>query len=365
MDLSLEQIVSYLNNCFPIHYQESWDNSGLLVDTDKPIKKVLTCLDCTPEVVSEAIENQVNLIVTHHPLIFKGLKKIVSTDKISAMIKVLIKNDIALYCAHTNLDNAKGGLNDYLADTLGLSNIEVLEPLKKQLYKIVTYVPEAHAQNVRKALFEAGAGHIGNYDLCSFNITGQGTFRGGDNSNPFVGKVGKEHTEVETRIETVVEQRNLQRVIDRMIEAHPYEEVAYDIYQTENDIPKVGLGRVGTLPCPMNEVEFVKYVKERLSLRNVMCSTIDNRTIKRVAVIGGSGSATIETAIIKRADAIITGDIKHHTYIDCQSRIFLVDIGHHESEKMVMQIFSDYLTKKNPNFAVLKSKTNFNPINFM
>jgi dinuclear metal center YbgI/SA1388 family protein len=365
MELTLHEIISFLNSRFPLQYQESWDNSGLLVDTDKPISKVLTCLDCTMEVIDEAISEGANLIVTHHPPIFQGLKKVVEADKTSRIVKRLIKNNIAVYCAHTNLDNAQGGLNDYLATALKLSNIKVLQPLKSQLCKLVTFVPDEHAEKVREALFNAMAGHIGNYDSCSYNLQGTGTFRGNDSTNPFVGEPGKLHFEPEIRIETVVERRNLRKAIDALIKAHPYEEVAYDVYSIENELSSVGLGRIGILPHLMDEKMLVGYVKEKLSLKNVLCSRAYNREIGKVAVIGGSGSSTIQSALSMGADAIITGDIKHHTYVDFESDLFIVDIGHYESEKIAMNIFYDNLTKKFPNFAVCNSKTNLNPINYL
>ncbi|MGI6477890.1 MAG: Nif3-like dinuclear metal center hexameric protein [Salinivirgaceae bacterium] len=365
MKLNLNEIIFFLNQRFPLQYQESWDNSGLLVDTYKPISKIITCLDCTLDVVNEAIAENANLIVSHHPLIFSGIKKIINTDKTASILKLLIKNDIALYCAHTNLDNAVGGLNDYLAKALNLTDIEVLQPLKSHLFKIVTFVPHEHADKVRTALFNSMAGNIGNYDSCSFNIQGNGTFRGNDNTNPFVGKIGKIHFEPETRIETVVERRSLQKAINDMISAHPYEEVAYDIYPIENELPSVGLGRIGVLPQQMSENQLIKYLKEKLSLENVLCSRINNRAISKIAIIGGSGSSVIDTALLLGADAVITGDIKYHTYIDYESKLFLVDIGHFGSEKIAMNVFYDCLTKKFPNFAVLKSKTNLNPINYL
>jgi dinuclear metal center YbgI/SA1388 family protein len=317
------------------------------------------------EVVDEAIAEGANLIVSHHPLIFQGMKKVVESDKTARIIKRLIKNDIALYCAHTNLDNAQGGLNDYLASALSLSNIKVIQPLKSQLYKIVTFVPEEHAGKVREALFGSMAGHIGNYDSCSYNLQGTGTFRGDNTTNPFVGERGSLHFEPETRIETIAERRNLRKAIDAMIKAHPYEEVAYDIYPLENELNTVGLGRIGILPHLMDEKTLVGYLKEKLSLKNILCSRAYNREIGKIAVVGGSGSSAIQSALALGADAIITGDVKHHTFVDFESELFIVDIGHYESEKMAMNIFYDNLTKKFPNFAVCNSKTNLNPINYL
>ena len=365
MELNLNEIISFLNQRFPLQYQESWDNSGLLVDTDKPISKIITCLDCTLDVVNEAIADNANLIVAHHPLIFSGIKKIVKTDKTASILKLLIKNDIALYCAHTNLDNAVGGLNDYLAKALNLTNIQVLQPLKSQLFKIVTFVPHEHADKVRAALFNSNAGNIGNYDSCSFNIQGSGTFRGNDSTNPFVGEIGKIHFEPETRIETVVERRNMHKAINNMIFFFFKQKTAYDIYPIENELQSVGLGRIGVLPKQMKENQLVEYLKEKLSLNNVLCSRINNRAINKVAIIGGSGSSAIEAALSLGAEAVITGDIKYHTYIDYESKLFLADIGHFGSEKIAMNVFYDCLTKKFPNFAVLKSKTNLNPINYL
>ena len=365
MELKLHQIITFFNSLYPIQYQESWDNSGLLIDNTEPIKKALTCLDCTIEVVNEAIEENANLIIAHHPLIFTGLKRIVESDKTGQIVKKLIKHNIALYCAHTNLDNAAEGLNHYLAQKLELIHTRVLQPLNNQLYKISVFVPDNHAEKVRTAMFNASAGHIANYNSCSFNTQGTGTFLGNEKTTPFVGTPGKLHYEAEIKIETIVEKRNLNKVVEEMKKAHPYEEVAYDIYSLNNELEQVGLGRVGNLPYIMNEEKLANYLREKLDIKTIACTKGFGREIGKIAIIGGSGSSAINAAIRQGADALITGDIKHHTFVDHESELFLVDIGHYESEKIAMQIFYDNLTKKFPNFAVCISKTNLNPINYL
>ena len=365
MELSLHQIISFLNSKYPPQYQESWDNSGLLIDTNSPIKKALTCLDCTIEVVNEAIEENATLIIAHHPLIFSGLKRIVDSDKTGQIVKKIIQNNIAFYCAHTNFDSAAEGLNYHLAQKIGLIHTKVLEPLKSQLYKLTTYVPDKYAEKVRSALFSASAGDIGNYSSCSFNVNGTGTFLGQENTNPFVGTPGKLHFEPEIRIETIVEQRNVHKAIEEMKKAHPYEEVAYDLYPLHNELENVGLGRIGDLPYIMDEKTLATYLREKLNIETIACTKGLGREIGKVAIVGGSGTSAIGSAIRQGADALITGDIKHHTFVDHEKDLFLVDIGHYESEKIAMNIFYDNLTKKFPNFAVCISKANLNPINYL
>jgi len=298
-------------------------------------------------------------------LIFSGLKQITNTDTTGSLVKKLIQNRIALYCAHTNLDIAENGINDYLSKKLQLNNTAILEPVKNHLFKIVTFVPHDHADNVREALFNASAGTIGNYDSCSYNIEGTGTFRGNELTNPFTGEKEKLHFEPETRIETIVEKQNLRNAIESMLKAHPYEEVAYDIYQLENNFNRAGIGRIGDLPSEMLEKQLIEFLKEKLNLKTVSCSKFKNRKIKKIAICSGSGSAYINKAVETGATAFITGDIKHHTFIDNQDKIFIVDIGHYESEKFSMNIFYEILLKKFTTFAVFKSNNNINPINYI
>ncbi len=365
MELSLHEIISFLNTQFPLQHQESWDNSGLLVDTHRPIRKALICVDCTEAVVDEAVTEGANLIVSHHPLMLSGIKRMVDSDRTTRILKKLIRNNIALYAAHTNLDAAKNGINDYLASALNLSKVSVLQPLRQQLFKIAVFVPESNAEQVRNALFQKGCGNIGNYDCCSFNLNGYGTFRANEEANPYVGEKGKIHQEKEVRVETIVERGNLKKAVEEMIKVHPYEEVAYDIYPLENELTTIGIGRIGILPKLMNEDEFLKYVQQHLSVKYLRFSNISNRSIGKVAVVGGSGSSMILDAIQQGADAIVTGDIKYHTFVDFGDEIFIVDVGHFESEKISIQIFYDVFSKKFPNFAISISKNGVNPVNYL
>ncbi|HON19109.1 MAG TPA: Nif3-like dinuclear metal center hexameric protein [Salinivirgaceae bacterium] len=364
MELSLHEIISYLNSQIPASYQEGWDNSGLLLDTHDPVRKIMLALDCTEEVVEEAITEQANLIITHHPLLITGIKRMVDSDRTARILKRLIRHNIALFSAHTNLDSLQNGINHYFAETLNLTKVSVLRPLRQQLMKFVVFVPESHVDVVRNAMFEKGCGNIGNYDSCSFNISGRGTFRGNEHSNPFVGERGALHFEQEVRIETIVERRNLRKAIESMIKAHPYEEVAYDVYPLENDMQTVGLGRIGILPKLMDEHELLNYVQKQLQIQHLRFGKITGRSIGKVAVVGGSGSGLIQEAIQQGADAIVTGDLKYHNYVDYGDDIFMIDVGHFESEKISMQIFYDILSKKFPNFAVSISKKGSNPINY-
>lgn len=365
MELSLKEITDFLDKLYPLQYQESYDNSGLLTDTADPIKKCIVCLDVTETLVEEAIATGANLIVSHHPLIFNGLKRITDSEKCGKIIKKLITHKIALYAAHTNFDNAKNGINDYIAQLLNLTDVEVIAPLKKHLLKLTTFVPNSYVDKVRTAILNSGAGSIGNYDSCSFIAEGEGSFRANEFANPFAGQKGDVHYEPETRIETIIERQNLQKSIAAMLKAHPYETAAYDIYPLENKFTDVGAGRFGNLPYAMTELQLIEYLKEKLLLPIVGSSCFKNRKIVKTALCSGSGSMLIEEAIKGGAAAFITGDVKHHQYIDYGNDILILDVGHHESEKYCMNIFYEVLTKKFTNFAVYISNSNKSPITYI
>jgi dinuclear metal center YbgI/SA1388 family protein len=362
--ITIKDIISELEKLAPLSYQESYDNAGLIVgNPELEARSAVLCFDITENVIDEAIEKHANLVISHHPVIFGGLKKINGNNATERIVIKAIKNDIALYAAHTNLDNVWGGINTTLAEKLGLSEIKILSGIDKSLFKIVTYVPEAYSEKVRCALFDAGAGHIGNYDSCSYNIIGTGTFRGGENTNPFVGTKGILSNEQEIRIETIAKKENLNKIISAMKQAHPYEEPVYDIYQLENRFENAGTGAVGILPEYMDAVDFLTEVKEVLSVKIIRHNDLFHR-VKTVAVCGGSGSGYINCAMAAGADIFITGDCKYHQFLDCRNEIILADVGHFESEYFAMEIFFSIINKKFPNFAADLACGIFNPVQY-
>lgn len=364
--MTVSEITSILESFAPLAFQEDYDNSGLIVgDANMEVKGILLTIDVTPQVVAEALAKGLNLIIAHHPIIFKGLKRITGKSYVDQVVIDAIKNDIAIYAAHTNVDSVIGGVSFKMAELLGLRNTEVLCPMQGQLVKLVTFVPTKHADDVRRAIFSQGAGVIGNYDSCSFNIQGQGSFRAGDATNPFVGEKGKIHFEPEIRIETIVLRHKLNDVITAMVEAHPYEEVAYDIYPLDLPYKKAGLGIVGNLPEPVNTLDFIKHVKQQFRAPCVRYTNPVKDFISRVAICGGSAISLLNDAIAANADVFITADVKYHQFFDAENRIVILDIGHFESEQFTVDIFYDLLSKKLSNFAVLKSKVRTNPINYI
>ena len=364
--MTVREVTSILESFAPLAFQEDYDNSGLIVgDANMEVTGVLLTIDVTPQVVAEAVAGGANLIVAHHPVIFKGLKRITGKSYVEQVVVNAIKNNIAIYAAHTNIDSVQGGVSFKMAEVLGLTSTHVLSPLTGQLVKLVTFVPTEYAEAVRQAMFNAGAGVIGNYDSCSFNIQGQGSFRAGDGTNPFVGEKGKIHFEPEVRVETVVPRHILNAVVKAMVEAHPYEEVAYDVYPLDLPYKKAGLGVVGDLPEPMNTIDFVKHVKQLFRVPCVRYTNPVKDFISRVAICGGSAISLLNDAIAANADVFITADVKYHQFFDAENRIVIIDIGHFESEQFTVDIFYDLLSKKISNFAVLKSKVRTNPINYI
>ncbi len=364
--MTVREVTSILESFAPLAFQEDYDNSGLIVgDANMEVTGVLLTIDVTPQVVAEAVAGGANLIVAHHPVIFKGLKRITGKSYVEQVVVNAIRNNIAIYAAHTNIDSVQGGVSFKMAEVLGLTSTQVLSPLTGQLVKLVTFVPTEYAEAVRQAMFNAGAGVIGNYDSCSFNIQGQGTFRAGDGTNPFVGEKGKIHFEPEVRVETIVPRHILSAVVKAMVEAHPYEEVAYDVYPLDLPYKKAGLGVLGDLPEPMNTIDFVKHVKQQFRAPCVRYTNPVKDFISRVAICGGSAISLLNDAIAANADVFITADVKYHQFFDAENRIVIIDIGHFESEQFTIDIFYDLLSKKISNFAVLKSKVRTNPINYI
>ena len=363
--MKIQAITSFLETIAPASLQESYDNAGLLIgDEGWNCTGVLSSLDVTEAVVKEAIEKKCNLIVAHHPVIFKGLKKITGKNHVEKTIITAIKNDIAIYAIHTNLDNVMAGVNGRMADQLGLINRQILQPKKGILKKLVTFVPIYEAEKVRNALFLAGAGDIGNYSQCSFAITGEGTFTAGQGTNPFVGLEGQRHNENELRIETIFPAWVENEVVKALKSAHPYEEVPYDIYLIDNYNQQIGSGLAGELPKAITGEDFLKQLKEAFGLAVIRHTALSENLVKKIALCGGAGSFLIGAAVAAAADFYVTGDVKYHDFFDANERLVIADIGHFESEQYTIDLLFDILREKFPNFAVLKTGVKTNPVNY-
>lgn len=350
--MKLQEIIDHLNLLFLPFYQEEWDNCGLLVgDAQQEATGALVTLDVTPEVVQEAIDKGYNLIVSHHPLIYGGVKKMTSSSLLGRMLLLLAQHNICVYAAHTNLDNLCWGVSGELAQRLGVLKGSVLDPMVGKLRKLVTYCPTAQAEAVREALFQAGAGSIGAYDQCSYNQQGTGTYRAIEGAHPFVGKIGELHHETETRIEVIYELRIEHRVVEILLQAHPYEEPAYDLIPLANPHAREGGGMIGDLPCPMDTKAFLQRVKEVLQLPVIRSSALCKAQVQHIALCGGSGAFLIDKAKNLGADIYLTSDLKYHDFQQTEGNIILCDIGHYESEQFAKQIISHVILKKFRNFA--------------
>ncbi len=364
--MKLKEITDHLETYAPLAYQESYDNSGLICGDDAmDITAALICLDSTEAVIDEAITKGCNLVIAHHPIVFSGLKKFNGKNYVERVIIKAIKNNIAIYAAHTNVDNVYNGVNAKIAEKLGLIKGTILAPQNNLLKKLITFCPEGKAEEVHKALFAAGAGHIGNYDQCSFNSHGTGTFRAGEGSHPYVGEQGKQHREKETKIEIIYTLHSESRVIKALIKAHPYEEPAYDLISLTNTNDRVGAGIIGELPTEVDEMSFLKQLKQSMKTDCIRYTALRDKNVKKVAVCGGSGSFLLNNAIQSGADIFVTSDFKYHQFFDAENRIVIADIGHYESEQFTTELFYDILKKKFNTFALHLSKINTNPINYL
>lgn len=363
--MKLHDILEILNDMAPLAIAEDFDNVGLLVGNLKnDISGILVCHDALENVINEAIENNCNLVVCFHPIIFSGLKRLTGNSYVERSVVKAIRNDIAIYAVHTALDNHKDGVNKIFSNELGLTNTQILIPKTGLIRKLVTYIPSEHASVLRTALFNAGAGNIGNYDMCSFNSIGSGTYRGNENSSPVIGTKGVITETVETKIEVTFEKHRQSAILKAMFDHHIYEEVAYEIYELENQHQQVGLGMIGTLPSPMAESDFLQFIAQKTGAEGIRHSKFLGKVISRVAVLGGSGSFAISNAIAAKADAFITADLKYHQYYEAEDSILLADIGHYESERYTKNYIVDFLRKKIPNFAIILSKQNTNPVKY-
>jgi dinuclear metal center YbgI/SA1388 family protein len=362
--MQIREICQQMEAWAPLAWQESYDNAGLLVgDANATAKGVLISLDCTEEVVEEAIKKGCNLIISHHPIVFSGLKRLTGANYVERTVIKAIQNNIALYASHTNLDHAPKGVSYHLASKLGIQGL-VMKPMQEALKALQYYVPASHEQAVREALHAAGAGNIGEYSSCSFTSEGTGRFQPSSAANPHTGTANVLSELSEVKVEMIFPSHLYGQVIASLKSAHPYEEVAYSIYSLDNSWQDVGAGYIGLLENPLSPEAFLHFVKERLGLHALKHTALLEGPISKVAVCGGAGSFLIKEAIKQKADAYITSDIKYHEFFDAENQCLLIDVGHYESEVMIIDAVHDYLSKKISNFAVLKSETNTNPVRF-
>ncbi len=364
--MKIKEIVSALERFAPLPLQDGFDNAGLQVGlTEAEATGALLCLDVTEAVVDEAVTLGYNLIVSHHPLIFKGYKSITGKDYIERCIMKAISNGITIYSAHTNLDNAPGGVNFKIAEKIGLKNVRILSPKEDCLIKLVTFVPVEQADKVRKALFDAGCGCIGNYDSCSYNVEGEGTFRALEGANPFCGSVGELHSEREVRVETVLPAFRKSAVVKALLAAHPYEEPAFDLYPIKNTWNQVGSGVVGELEEPETELDFLKRVKKLFEVGCVKHSRLTGRLVQKVALCGGSGAFLAPQAVACNADVFLTGEIKYHDYFSYEDKVLMAEIGHYESEQYTKEIFYSIIRDLFPGLEIQMTRVNTNPIKYL
>ncbi len=363
--MTISTIISVIEKIAPLSLQEDYDNAGLIVgDSNAFCTGALLSLDTTEAVVDEALENGCNLIIAHHPIIFKGLKKITGSNYVEKTIIKAIQNNIAIYACHTNIDNVLNGVNGMIADKLALTNRMIMEPKELLLRKLSVYVPASHSQQLLDALFLSGAGDIGNYSECSFITEGVGSFRPGADANPQSGQIGVREVAAEQKIEVVFPKWKQHLILKAMRENHPYEEVAHEILLLQNSYQEIGAGLIGELEHPMEESQFFNHVSSVFGLSVVKHTRFLGKKVKKVAVCGGSGSFLTSKAIQHQADVFLTSDIKYHEFFDANDKILLMDIGHFESEQYTIELFHKVLQQNFPNFALLKSKVNTNPVHY-
>ncbi|WP_017260107.1 Nif3-like dinuclear metal center hexameric protein [Pedobacter arcticus] len=364
--MQIKDLTNYLESIAPSNYQESYDNSGLIVgDYNQTINKALVSLDCTEAIVDEAIATGCDIIISHHPIVFKGLKRFNGSNYVERVVMKAIANNIALYAIHTNLDSVSTGVNAKICEKIGLTNCKTLAPKSGILKKLCFFVPLTATEVVKNAIFNAGAGQIGNYSNCSFSVKGEGTFKANEKANPFVGQKNEIHTEAEQRVEVVYPAQAESQIIKALLNAHPYEEVAYDIYSLDNQHQDVGAGMVGELTEEMDALDFLRHLKQSMELSVIRHTEILPKKIKRVAVCGGSGSFLLKNAIRANADVFVTADFKYHEFFDAEDKLIIADIGHFESEQFTQQLLLDIITEKFPNFAIRLTGNNTNPIKYL
>ncbi|MGG6231974.1 Nif3-like dinuclear metal center hexameric protein [Tenacibaculum sp. SDUM215027] len=364
--MQIKDVTNYIEQLAPLSYAEDFDNVGLLIGNySTEVTGVLVTLDTLEETVDEAIANNCNLIVSFHPIVFSGLKKINGNNYVERVVLKAIQNNIAIYATHTALDNVNNGVSSKMGEVLGLENMKTLIPKKRIIKKLTTYVPSKNADDLRNKLFEAGAGNIGNYENCSFNTEGKGSYKGNENSNPTVGEKGTLMFEKETCITVTFDSFLEGKILSVLFKNHPYEEVAYEIITLDNQNQHVGMGMIGELPSAMTEKDFLLFVKKTFKTECVRHSELLSKPIKKVAVLGGSGSFAIKNAMRAGADAYISADFKYHEFFKAEKRILLADVGHYESEQFTKNLLVDYLSKKISIFAIILSEKSTNPIHYI
>jgi dinuclear metal center YbgI/SA1388 family protein len=360
-----KELLASLNRWAPFAFQESYDNAKLLTGSPgQVVSGVLVSLDCIESVVDEAIRMNCNTILSHHPILFNGIKSITGENYIERTIIKAIKNEISLIAMHTNLDNVSSGVNHKIAQKLNLLNTEILRSKPNVLKKLITYCPTSNAEEVRLALFESGAGKIGDYDQCSFNTVGTGTYRAGEHAQPYLGERGQIHKEEEIKIELVFSSPFKSNIVNALIKAHPYEEVAYEIYELDNTNKNIGSGMIGELTEPMSEIRFLDQLKNAFQCQVIRHTKLLDKPISKVAFCGGAGGFLLDDAKRKAADVFITGDYKYHEFFDADENIVIMDIGHYESEQYTIELMGDFLKRNFNTFATHLTTVNTNPVNY-
>jgi len=363
--MKISEIIQHLESIAPTSLQESYDNAGLITGSGEwNCNGILVTLDATEKVIEEARNKNCNLVVAHHPILFRGIKRLTGIDYVQKTLITAIKNDIAIYAIHTNLDNVLTGVSGKMAAVLGLKNTSILSSKDDVLEKLYTFVPIENADQVRAAIFSAGAGKIGNYYDCSFNVEGMGTFTAGRGTDPHIGEIGKPASAREIKVEVIFPSPLRQKIVNALIDAHPYEEVAYDVVHLQNEHPQIGSGVLAELDAPMDELSFLALVREKFNLRLIRHTPLLNKPVKRIALCGGAGSFLISKALAANAEVFITADVKYHEFFDANDRLLIADIGHFESEQFTIDLLQEILAEKFPTFAVLKSGTKTNPVNY-
>jgi dinuclear metal center YbgI/SA1388 family protein len=364
--MTIKELSQYLEEVAPLAYQEDYDNSGLIVGhpTTK-IHRALISLDCTEAVLEEAIANKCDIIISHHPIVFKGLKRFNGNHYVERIIIKAIENKIAIYAIHTNLDHVLVGVNRKICEKIGLKNCKILAPKTGILKKLVFFTPLEFADNIKAKLYEAGAGNIGNYSECSFNISGIGTFKANDQAKPFIGKANTLHQENELRIEMIYPTPVEKKILSALWAAHPYEEVAYEISTINNEHQNVGAGMIGELESELSGEDFLQHLKEKMSVSVIRHTQILAKKVKKIAVCGGSGSFLLPKAIHAEADVLVSADFKYHEFFEADQKIMIADIGHFESEQFTQELLFDIITNKFPNFAIRLTGNNTNPIKYL
>lgn len=364
--MKIKELLPILEEMAPLAYAEDFDNVGLLVgNQENDVTGILVCHDALESVIDEAIAKKCNIVVCFHPILFSGLKKITGKNYVERSVIKAIKNDIAIYAVHTALDNHQNGVNKIFCNALGLKNTKILVPKQNFIQKLITYTVPENVEQVRNALFEAGAGKIGNYEDCSFNSQGIGTYMGNENSNPEIGEQFEFVEAQEIKIEVTFEKHLQSKILKALFANHLYEEVAYEIYDLQNAHQNIGLGMVGELETPMNETEFLLYVKDKMQCGGIRHSNLLGKPVSKVAVLGGSGSFAIKNAVQVGADVFLTSDLKYHNFYEAENQIVLTDIGHFESERYTKNYIVDFLKEKITNFAIVLSEENTNPVKYL